>query len=94
LSKFQAKKTYANATSINFIVFSMPKPYVHGEILPPLPRNFEAAPPAEATLASNEDNVIATGPMIVSSFPEPEFASVFTPSLVYFSNWRALAAFA
>ena len=39
----------------------MPKPYIHGEILPPLSRHIEAAPPAEATLASNEDlNVIAT----------------------------------
>src|SRR3984957_14714538 len=39
----------------------MPKSYIRGEILPPLSRYIEAAPPAEAPLAANEDlNVVAT----------------------------------
>lgn len=39
----------------------MPKPYIRGEILPPLSRDVDAVPPAEAPLASNEDlNVVAT----------------------------------
>lgn len=39
----------------------MPTRYIHGEILPPLPRDIEAVPSDDAALASNEDlNVIAT----------------------------------
>jgi Domain of unknown function (DUF4112) len=39
----------------------MPNGYIRGEILAPVSRGIEAVPPAEATVASNEDlNVIAT----------------------------------
>jgi hypothetical protein len=39
----------------------MPKPYTHGEILPPLSRSIETVRPAESALASDEDlNAIAT----------------------------------
>jgi hypothetical protein len=39
----------------------MPKPYIRGEILPPLSRDIDTVPPTEAHLASNEDlNVVAT----------------------------------
>jgi Domain of unknown function (DUF4112) len=39
----------------------MPRPYIHGEILPPLSRDIEAVSPPEANLASNEDlNMVAT----------------------------------
>jgi hypothetical protein len=39
----------------------MPTRYIPGEILPPLSRDIEAVPTADAALASNEDlNVVAT----------------------------------
>ena len=39
----------------------MPTRYIPGEILPPLLRDIEAVPTANAALASNEDlNVVAT----------------------------------
>ncbi len=39
----------------------MSKPYIHGEILPPLPGSIETVRPAESALASDEElNVIAT----------------------------------
>ena len=56
-----AHDTIVTRSSRQYSNLRMPKPYIHGEILPPLSRSIETVQPAESPLASDEDlNAIAT----------------------------------